>query len=307
MTVQDDRLQFVADWFRGFAEGAPSELYRRLARGVPDAPDVMELLLEASPAQQLPMLLFAAVHAEVLGQGIPYPSDSAAFIAFCRDHADALRPVLRVRSTQTNEIGRCAYLRPLIAAAADGRPLALIEVGASAGLNLNLDRDAYDFGAGRLAGDPASPVTVSCELREGDPPLELPPVGWRIGIDLSPAPDPDWLRACVFADQPERLARLDAALALAEEHPPPLVQGDALELLPSVLAQVPEGMQPVVFHTAVVFYLDDDQRARLQALVAGVTHVTAETGIAEGGFALEIDGRVVGSAHPHGRWLAWRA
>ena len=116
---------------------------------------------------------------------------------------------------------------------------------------------------------------------------------------------PAWLRACVFADQPERLARLDAALGLAAEHPPPLIEGDALTLLPDVLARVPEGMQPVVFHTAVVFYLDDDQRSRLAELVGGVTHVAAETGKPEGGFALEIDGREVGLAHPHGRWLSW--
>ena len=304
---RDAQLQHLTDWFRGFAEHAPSELYRRLSPAVIDAPDVMALLLEAAPVQQLPMLLFAAVHAEVLARGIPYPQDGPAFVEFCREHAETLRPTLRRRSTQTNEVGRCAYLRPCIAAAADGRPLALIEVGASAGLNLNMDRYAYDFGGGVTGGDPASPLTIGTDLRRGTPPLELPPVGWRTGIDLSPAPDPDWLRACVFADQPERLARLDAALAIAREHPPALVQGDALGVLPQVLGRVPEGMQAVVFHTAVTVYLTEDQQRRLTALVAGVTHVTAERGRPEGGYALEVDGRDVGAAHPHGAWLDWTA
>jgi len=305
ITDRDAELGTLANWFHGFAEGAPSPLYRRLSAAVAQAPDVMELLLEAAPPQRLPMLLFAAVHAEVLQRGTPYPQDGPAFLAFCREHADALRPTLRRRSTQTNEVGRCAYLRPCIAAAADGRPLALVEVGASAGLNLNLDRYAYDFGGGVTGGDPASPLTIGTDLRSGAPPLELPPVGWRAGIDLAPAPDPDWLRACVFADQPERLARLDAALAIARDHPPELVQGDALQVLPEVLARVPAGMQPVVFHTAVTVYLTADQRERLTTLAAGVTHVTAERGRPEGGYALEVDGRDVGAAHPHGAWLEW--
>jgi hypothetical protein len=181
----------------------------------------------------------------------------------------------------------------------------LIEVGASAGLNLNLDRYAYDFAAGITGGDPTSPVTIVTELRAGKPPLALPEVGWRIGIDLAPAPDPEWLRACVFADQPERLARLDVALAIAREHPPPLVEGDALELLPDVLAQVPAGMQPVVFHTALTPYLTEEQHVRLNGLAEETTHVAAEEGRPEGGFALEVDGREVGLAHPHGRWLVW--
>src|SRR5205823_5257960 len=100
------------------------------------------------------------------------------FVEFCREHAEALRATLRTHSTQTNEVGRCAYLLPCIASAADA----------------------------------------------------------------------DWLRACVFADQPERLERLDAALAIAREHPPPLVEGDALSLLPDILERVPAGMQPIVFH-----------------------------------------------------------
>lgn len=304
-TDRDAELGTLADWFRGFAQGAPSPLYRRLSAAVPDAPDVMALLLEAAPPQRLPMLLFAAVHAEVLARGLDYPQDGPAFLAFCREYAGALRPTLRTRSTQTNEVGRCAYLRPCIAVAADGRPLALIEVGASAGLNLNLDRYAYDFGSGVTGGDATSPLTIGTELRGGAPPLALPEVGWRIGIDLSPAPDADWLRACVFADQPERRVRLEAALAIAAEHPPELVQGDALELLPQVLARVPAGMQAVVFHTAVTVYLTPDQQERLTALVAGATHVTAERGRPEGGYALEADGREVGAAHPHGAWLDW--
>jgi hypothetical protein len=63
----------------------------------------------------------------------------------------------------------------------------------------------------------------------------------RIGVDLAPRPDEEWLRACIFTDQPERLARLDAALEIARDHPPPLVRGDALELLGELIAGRPAG------------------------------------------------------------------
>jgi hypothetical protein len=298
-------LENISNWFAGFAEYAPSDLYRALAKDVLGAPDVMELLLVADEPQQLPMLLFAAVHHEVLARGGEYPQTSEDFIAFCREHAATLKSVMRGRATQTNEVGRCAYLWPALSAASDGRPLALVEVGASAGLNLNLDRYFYDFGEGRTAGEPESRVRLAPEVREGDPPIDLPAIASRIGIDLAPAPDPDWLRACVFADQPERLARLDAALAIGREHPPNLIQGDAVDLLPEVLAEIPDDVQPVVFHTAVWFYLSEDQQQKLTELTSSVTHVTAEIGTPEGAFVLAIDGRDVGSAHPHGRWINW--
>jgi hypothetical protein len=72
-----------------------------------------------------------------------------------------------------------------------------------------------------------------------------------------------------------------------------------------VLGRVPQGMQAVVFHTAVTVYLTEHERTRLTTLVAGVTHVAAERGRPEGGYALEIDGHEVGAAHPHGAWLEW--
>ena len=65
--------------------------------------------------------------------------------------------------------------------------LALIEVGASAGLNLLFDRYSYDYGAGRSAGDPGSPIQFACTLRgEVRPPIpaSMPPVAARVGLDL---------------------------------------------------------------------------------------------------------------------------
>ena len=125
---------------------------------------------------------------------------------------------------QTNEVRRCCYLLPALMAAgamAAPRPLALIEAGASAGLNLSLDCYAYDYGTGTIIGDPGSPLLLRCRL-DGDiqPPLSLPvpAISWRAGIDLHPLDpatpdDAAWLRALVWADHPERAVLLDGALA----------------------------------------------------------------------------------------------
>jgi len=300
-----DELADIRDRFRGFAAFYPAGLYARLSADLADEPEVTGLLLEAAPDQRWPMLLLAAVNLETRRSGEPFPLDADALIEYCREHRETLLPTIRSRSTQTNEVGRCAYLLPCFAAASDGRPLAMIEVGASRGLVLNWDRYRYDY-SGRAAGDPASPLTISCELRDGEPPLRTPPVVSRVGVDLAPRPDEEWLRACIFTDQPERLARLDAALEIARDHPPPLVRGDALELLGDLIAAAPPEAQVIVFHTAVAPYLEEGQHERLRELSAHATYVTSEYGGGEEqSFQLEVDGEVVGHAHPHGNWLAW--
>jgi hypothetical protein len=262
---------------------------------------VLALLDEARPEQRLPMLLLAAVHHEVLREGAAYPAGADAFAAYVEEHADAVRESLATRRTQTNEVGRAAFLLPCLAHLPE--PLTLIEVGASAGLNLNLDRYAYRYGD-RTIGESA--VLLEPELRGPAPPVErIPQIASRIGVDLAPAPDPDWLRACVWPDQPERLARLDAALQIAAEHPPEVVQGDALTLLPQLIDEA-EGTV-VVMHSAVADYLTGAQRQQLFWHVAEVHHVSAESEGAWTEFVLRVDGDQVGAAHPHGQWLAWGA
>lgn len=294
-----DELRSV---FREFAAAfgpAGSPLYARLSLALAERPEVLGLLAAARPEQRLPLLLFAAVHHEVLRHGVAYPADPDAFADFCAEHAQALRELLATRRTQTNEVGRCGFLLPCLSRIPG--PLGLIEVGASAGLNLNLDRYAYRYGSVEL-GDSA--VRLEPELRGRAPATGIPRVVSRIGVDLAPAPDPDWLRACVWPDQPERLARLNAALAIAAEHPVELVQGDALELLPSLIAAAQGTV--VVFHTAVGDYLSAEQEEQLLALVRDVHHVSAETHGDLAAFTLSVDGQVVGRAHPHGTWLEWR-
>ena len=204
----------TAQWYRHFGTvDAPgnSECYAEWSVGIADDPELLRRIDEWPHNKRQPLLMLAA--ARFLGARIsPYPD----FRAFLDAHwADVSRIVLS-RATQTNEAGRCATLLPSLAqiAAAGGRPLALIEVGASAGLTLFPDRYGYEYDAGarvtRLAPAGAAPGSypvLGCAVTGPVPlPAELPQVVWRAGIDLNPLDvrNPDdvaWLEALIWPEQ----------------------------------------------------------------------------------------------------------
>jgi hypothetical protein len=283
--------------------------------------ELLALLERLPPGKRQPNLLLAAVQ----HVGGPQPGFTA-FRAFVLDHADQLLALMASRRTQTNEVGRCALLLPLLAALPG--PLALVEVGAAAGLCLLPDRYAYDYG-GTHVGDPASPVRLACQPRGPVPvPAAPPEVVWRRGIDLAPVDlgDPEavrWLESCVWPDQPRRLTRLRAAVAVARADPPPVVEGDLLDLVGPVVAEAPAGATVVVFHAATLAYLEPAGRRRFATLMAGLPAVwlSAEgpgaipdldarlDPAAAAGQALFLLGqgpdRLVGLGDPHGAWLRW--
>lgn len=153
------------------------------------------------------------------------------------------------------------------AAGARDENLALVEVGPSAGLNLLWDRYGYDYGAAGQWGDLDSPVRIESAVRAGNPPLpdETPPVASRVGIDLNPldVTDPDdarWLRSLVWPEHDERHRVLANAIDAARRTPPDIREGDALELLPEVVAEIPDDRPVCVFDTQVRYQLSDEGR-----------------------------------------------
>jgi hypothetical protein len=335
----------LARAFREFgseAVGADSPLYARVCELAAESPALLELA--SGSAEGTPMVFLAAVHDELLrdadhalaayypsvgGTRAPDEALGAALARFCAAREERLRATLATRRTQTNETARCAALLPAFAAVAGGRPLAQIEIGASAGLNGLWDHYAYDY-AGRAVGDPDSPLRIACELRgPGVPPLVPPPVAWRAGIDISPLDvrdpaDVRWLRACLWPDQPARHARLEAAVAVAREHGPVHIRrGDALALLPGVIASAPAGALVCVFHTAALAYFTGEQIAGLRELLAGVDRDVAWVGGEAPGLLVAdrrtpgaplhfvlVAGRPgrlvrVGRMGHHGGWLEW--
>jgi hypothetical protein len=194
----------------------------------------------------------------------------AAFRAVLERDAELLSRLVE-RPVQTNEVGRCAALLPgFFAIAAEmGLPLRLLEVGASAGLNLCWDR--YRYSAEGFEWGPAdSPLTLEFELRgpaPSDPGVE---VAARRGCDAAPV-DPtspagrETLLAYVWPDQTERVERLRAALGLAAAVPVDLDREGAAAWIDRMLAAPATGQATVVCHSIVLQYLSEAERAAFEA------------------------------------------
>ena len=166
------------------------------------------------------------------------------------------------RSTQTNEPARCAVLLPVLAQLP--QLLALIEVGASAGLCLLPDFYGYDFGSGVIppeVGDGVFPVFHCAVSAETPIPAKMPRIVWRAGLDLNPlnAADPEqssWLETLVWPERTERLDGLRGALRVAAVQKPHVTKGSLTsDALAALCREAPTGATLVVFHTAVLAYV----------------------------------------------------
>jgi len=250
-----------------------------------------------------------------------------------------LRPVLADPSLlpwldsapQTNEVGRSAVLMSGLLAIAETFPqdMELLELGASGGLNLVLDRYGYDLG-GRIAGDPASPLQLRPEWKGSPPPDAKVTIARRSGVDLNPLDvrrDGERLLAYVWPDQRQRLTQLETALALAVGDPPRLERGDAAEWLEARLAGPREtGLTRVVLHSIAFQYFSADSKARIEAMLerAGAAATSAaplawlryEFDDRDEKIALRLrtwpgnEERLLAYCHPHGhsiRWVGTRA
>ena len=261
----------VAAGYREFAarEARRSPLYAELAAGVAGDDEVLGWLSRLPTGKRQPNLIFAAVR---LLAGTPAGWDE--FRAGLDERRDEVEREVLARRTQTNEPARCALLLPALAALP--QPLALLEVGASAGLCLLPDRYAYDY-EGRRLGD-GRPV-LRCRP-EGEVPIpDAPPeVVWRAGLDLEPVDVRDedavrWLELLVWPGEEYRLDDLRGAVAVARADPPRVVQGDLLTDLPALAAEAPRDATLVVFHTAVLAYVPSAGRRAFADTVRGLDAV----------------------------------
>ena len=313
----------LAARFRRFAEieaRGRSPRYEAFALGVAADAFTLDFLASLPEPKQQPNLLFAALR-QVCGT----PRDWPAFRALLREHADAVRATMLARRTQTNEAGRCATLLPVLARLP--QPLALLEVGAAAGLCLLPDRYGYDYGERRLAPPSTDAPVFPCRTDPATPlPSAQPRVAWRLGLDLHPldvadAADCAWLEHLVWPEQSDRLLRLRAALDVARRDPPAIVQDDLLADLPAYARQAPADATLVVFHSAVLAYVADTaQREAFGQVVRtlGAVWISNEApGIfapmekrlprpgPRGAFLLSVDEVPTAWTDPHGGWIEW--
>lgn len=319
--------------FAQYAAG-DSPTFAAWARGVVDDAEVVEWLDDLPEPKRQPNLVFAAAR----WHGVPAPGPYAALrAALLADDASggAIRRTVMDRATQTNEVGRLATLVPALAgiAAAEGdRPLALLEVGASAGLCLYPDRWRYEWtrpdgvvGGGSGAGPLRCLVGGPAPL-----PVDPPRVAWRGGLDLNPLDVTDedamrWLSTLVWPEHHDRRRHLQEAIEVTRADPPELVRGNLLDHVPELVEAAAEHGPVVVFHSAVVAYLLEDERVRFHELMTGLVAAGACHWVSNEGkgvlpavtgtgpavpddlstFVLGVDGRAVAWTHGHGRSMTW--
>lgn len=315
-------------------------LGRELDREIPVGKRVLDWPGDPEPgADALALRLCGGLHALVRRGEAPdlarlYPPaplpDEAALRA-------ALEPVLAEQAEvlerwldsapQTNEVGRSAVLMSGLLVVADRfrQPVRLYELGASAGLNLLLDRYGYELG-GLETGDLGSPLQLKPDWTGAPPPGAHVRIIGRAGEDLNPADavaDRDRLLAYVWPDQEKRLAQLKAALDIAAADPPRLDTADAAAWIEEHLPIEGEpGLTRVVMHSVAFQYFPPDAQDRVRShLEQAGAAATAEAPLAwlryeklpdEEHYSLRLrtwpgEDRLLAWAHPHGRSIRWVA
>mgnify|MGYP001200973807 CR=1 FL=1 len=324
VTARDDvRSRF--ERFAAVEARGSSPAYEALALAVSRDDAALDLLAELPAAKRQPNLLFGVLR----WHGVPV-DDPPAALAWVRRNRTTVLDEVNARRTQTNEVGRCALLLPALARV-EPEPLALVEVGASAGLCLLFDAWRYRYtGPGRdhvVGRRSVTGPVLECAV-EGDVPLpeRVPEIAWRVGLDLNPL-DPArpevrrWLECLVWPEHRERARTLRAALAVACRTGVRVEAGDLVDDLPDLLRRVPRGLTPVVLHSAALVYLDEARRrtfvelvGELGALRIGLEAAHVLPGVsdrlpagadASGRFVLTLDDDPLALADPHGGRLTW--
>jgi len=330
-----------------------SPLYERISLAVAGESELLEYLRTVPPSAQLPPALLAAVHYLVLEDadtalaaiyvGAAHEDPGPLFLDFWRAHRDAVDHILATRHIQTNDCGRSALIAPGLTWLAPrfGGRFSLIDVGASAGLNLLCDSYRLDYGPFGATGPADSPVAVECRVTGGEPPIadRLPAFVTRLGIDRSPIDltdptDVRWLLACVWPDS-GRLERTAASIELAQQSPPRVIASDANTALPDVLTGLPPGVAAVIVTTWAFAYFSLEDRQEFIALLDAaslqrdIAWLSAEgPGTVEPLFEAAAahpdpsgsdvlgavlfqggthQGKFLGFVGAHGAWIDWRA
>jgi hypothetical protein len=332
---------------RDFAEvvcAGQSPLYEFVCRQMHVDAELLEIMRHTPLEQPGPNLFLAAIHflllegtqhelREFYRSCIPEPRTAAdawpAFRSFCLAHRDEILAILSTGRVQTNEVRRCSHLFPAYATVhqrSPELPLATIEIGTSAGLNLNWDRYAYDYGPLGKFGDPASAVFIRCEWRGQAPrlPQGMPPVCYRVGIDLQPVDVSNrsealWLQSLLWPEQVDRHALLKAAIAEFRRAPVRLVAGNALQVLPPEISKAPAGANLCIVHSHTLNQFSPTERAELQQIFRTasqqrpLTVISAEwikTPTTELHITSWRDGEAMdlhqANVDHHGRWIEWR-
>ena len=335
--------------FRRFADAEASEMsphYAYLAAQVSRDPELLSVASAAGQGQPLPNLLFAAVRL-MLDRGenpellATYPIDFSSgfrigsydiFRQFVLGNRPEIERLVSTRKVQSNVVRRSGVLLLGLMKVAEllrQIPFANVEIGASAGLTLQWDKYSYKYGDAFEIGATKSTVRIEPRMRGTIPfvgNLKTPAVTENIGIELDPVQVADeeamsWLRALIWPEHSDNRELFDQALAIARSDPPRILAGDALDLLPEILRELPGGRPANVYHSHTLNQFSPGSRSRLNEILAEaslerpVTRLGFES-LGLGDSDLNVVSYVNGAqrepqllAHcePHGRWIEWLA
>ena len=336
----------LSERFRTFAkrecEGS-SELYEYLSYEIAKDDEMLELSSYAREGQPIPNLLFGAVHylllkgnnhvlKEYYSSIVEHPKEIQEsyihFGNFCQIYRSEIISILKIKLVQTNETRRCAYLYPVFSHiySQTNKPLALIEIGTSAGFQLLWDKYRYSYNSDEIFGDLHSEVLIEAEIR-GDrspkPLLESPPVTHRFGLDLhindvTNVEDSLWLNALIWPEHKERRKLFEQAVVCINENKEELnfIEGNGVELFPQIADQIPSEAIICVFHTHVANQLTEDMKCELQNNIRelgkkrDVFHIYNNIWDSELHLDSIINGleynEIIGETDGHGRWFTWR-
>lgn len=277
-------------WFERFAErecSGVSPFYEHLARAIAEDDALLQLAAHCRQGQPMPNLFLASVHFLLLGNSdhpltAYYPSLNgfenkalpfALFKEFCLSHAQEIITLQQTKIVQTNAINRTAYLLPIIFSLFErGISINIVDIGASAGLNLNFDQYAYQYINGKRFG--RSPVIIESEIRGGKLPKIEPAIriNRKTGVDQNPLDlhleeNARWLQALIWPDRKNRFERMEQAIALAKRVDIHLVQGYSAEDFKTILLQQEKDLPLVVYHTHVLYQFTAEGRTQFRQML----------------------------------------
>ncbi len=328
------------------APALDSPLYTELCYAISEDDRILEVALQKQHGQPAPNVLLAAIQYLMLS-GAPYAAHPlAAHYPIVSGAERPLRPaapdlrdfveryeselvkLVRTRGTQTNVVRRCSALLPMmsIAARESGQPLALIDLGASAGINLNFDRYRYEYWRGGALsaewGDADSAVLLESEVRGGAMP-ELAAgieVVSRVGVDINPIDLKDaeqlrWLQALIWPEHVGRHQLLLSAAAELERSPVTLHRGDAAVYVGPLIDVAPIDAALVVYSTIALYQFGEAGRAKVERTLRQksrrrpIWFVTLEGSPSQVTLTRYRDGEgereVYADASPHAWWIDW--
>lgn len=317
-----------------------SKLYEFLSLKIAEDDEILDLCMNARDGQPIPNLLFAAVHYLLLKgkehvlreyyQSIvvshqEVDASFAEFKDFCTVFRDEISSILKSKIVQTNEVRRCAYLYPSFCYIFNmvNKPLSLIEIGTSAGLQLLWDTYRYSYGNNQVYGNKQSNVHIRSEIIGDNPPFILtnsPPVVSRLGLDLhiSDLRDPDdylWLKSLIWPEHQERLELFEHAALNFKKDPVSLIEGDGVMLLSDIVEHTPKDSVLCIFHTHVANQFPENLKYKLLESIKligskrDVFHLYNNMWDRKLHLDSFINGieyhKTVGETEGHGRWFKW--